>query len=51
MFKELTEDLLDLTATEKGVGNALFAFNIVPEGGGGGGCSCSWVLCCCCRLP
>ncbi len=34
MFKELTEELLDLTVTEKGYGNALYAVRSI-------------ILCCC----
>ena len=41
MFKELTEELLDLTATEKGYGNAMYA---VIDGDLCSCCSCS---CCC----
>jgi hypothetical protein len=43
MFTTLTEELLDLTATEKGVGFAAYAANDEP------GCSsgaCSIVVCC-----
>ena len=46
MLDELVSELLDLSATEKGYGRALYAVN--EEGGGG--CSsigcCSVVLCC-----
>jgi hypothetical protein len=44
MFTELTEELLDLTITEKGYGRALYAAN---DEGGGGTCSgiCSVVVC------
>ncbi len=35
MFAQLTDDLLDLTATEKGFGGALYAVNEEP------GCSSS----------
>ena len=47
MFATLTEELLDLTATEKGVGLAAYAAADDP-GGGCGGCSnaCSIVVCC-----
>jgi hypothetical protein len=42
MFNELTDDMLDLEATEKGVGYALLA-NAELQGGGGG-CSSSSTL-------
>ncbi len=45
MFTELTDELLDLTATVKGAGHALFA-TTEPDTGGGCSCSCSWMLCC-----
>ena len=46
MFGELTDDLLDLRATEKGFRNALYA---TEEDPGCCSCSCSWLcisLCC-----
>ena len=46
MFKELTEELLDLEATAKGYGGALYAATD-PGGSCCGGC-CNLVLCCCC---
>jgi hypothetical protein len=51
MFTELSEELLDLQATVRGYGNAVYASaDDVP--GCSGGCSCS--LCCtiilCCQL-
>jgi hypothetical protein len=46
MFTELTEELLDLEATARGYGGALYA-NTDP-GGGCAQCSCNLVLCCCC---
>ena len=46
MFSELTEELLDLEATTKGYGGALYA-NMDP-GGACSDCSCNLVLCCCC---
>jgi len=46
MFTELTEELLDLEATAKGYGGALYAAND-PGGSCCGGC-CNLVLCCCC---
>jgi hypothetical protein len=42
MFKRLTDDLLELTATDHGVGRALFALNVDC-------CSCS--CCCCAGVP
>lgn len=45
MFTTLTEELLDLTATEKGVGAAMYA-QIEQPGCSCGGCSSSTVLCC-----
>ena len=44
MFTELTEELLDLTATEKGFGGALFAVNDEPACSSSCG-TCSIVLC------
>ena len=46
MFTELTEELLDLDATTKGYGGALYAATD-PGGSCCGGC-CNLVLCCCC---
>ena len=46
MFTELTEELLDLEATTKGHGGALYA-NVDP-GGGSAQSSCNLVLCCTC---
>jgi hypothetical protein len=48
MFASLTDELLDLTATEKGVGAALYAAADEP-GCCSSGCSCngcSILLCC-----
>jgi hypothetical protein len=42
MFHELNDELLDLEATEKGVGYALLASEVTQ--GGGGGCSSSSTL-------
>jgi hypothetical protein len=49
MFEELTEELLDLSATVRGQGAATYA---VVEDGTCGNCGlcCSIVLCCCCEL-
>ena len=44
MFKELTEELLDLRANVRGYGAAVYAVN---EDGGGGG---TLVLCCTCTF-
>jgi len=44
MFATLTEELLDLTATEKGVGLAAYA--TVEDPGGCCSNSCSIILCC-----
>lgn len=41
MFKELTEELLDLRADVRGYGAAVYAAN--EDGGGGNACCC----CCC----
>ena len=50
MFRELTDELLDLRVTEKGYRNALFAALDDPDNGCSGcSCSCSWLcisLCC-----
>jgi hypothetical protein len=45
MFEELTEELLDLSATEKGCGLARYASNDTG-GGGGGGCSSLCIVIC-----
>ena len=45
MFKELNAELLDLTATEKGYGHALYA-TVDDDPGCSGCCSSSIVLCC-----
>jgi hypothetical protein len=45
MFSELTEELLDLQATVRGYGDALYAVEEDP----GSSCNCSCCnLCCCC---
>ncbi len=46
MFDELTQDLLDLTSSEKGYRGAMYAQ--LQEGGGGGSFTlcCTVVLCC-----
>jgi hypothetical protein len=45
MFTELTEELLDLQATVRGYGDALYAVEEDP----GSSCNCSCCnLCCCC---
>lgn len=41
MFAELTEDLLELTATERGINRAFFASKID---------CCSCTCCCCCVI-
>jgi hypothetical protein len=46
MFTELTDELLDLEATTKGYGGALYA-NTDPGGGCCASCS-TLILCCCC---
>jgi hypothetical protein len=48
MFEELSEELLDLSAGVRGVGNAVYAATQDDPGS----CSlcCSFVLCCCCTL-
>lgn len=50
MFHELNEELLDLTATVRGYGGAVYA--VIDDGSCGNCCSlcCSIVLCCCCDL-
>lgn len=40
MFTELTQELFDLTATEKGAGGAMYASSQDP------GCSSSSICCC-----
>ena len=48
MFTELTDELLDLTITEKGYRDALYAMGSA-EGGCKSSWSCSWLcisLCC-----
>jgi len=49
MFKELSAELLDLTATEKGYGHALYA-TVDDDPGCSGCCSSSIVLCCSIQL-
>ncbi len=46
MFDELTQDLLDLTSSEKGYRGAMYAQ--LQDGGGGGSFTlcCTVVLCC-----
>ena len=44
VFTTLTDDLLDLTASEKGVGSARYA-QVDEPGCSCGGCSC-FILCC-----
>lgn len=48
MTHDPSDDLLDLTVTEKGYGNALFADTTETGGGGGSSSSCtaSSSLCC-----
>ncbi|HZT14459.1 MAG TPA: hypothetical protein VFA19_00800 [Gaiellaceae bacterium] len=48
MNHDPSDDLLDLTVTEKGYGNALLASNEETGGGGGSSSSCtaSSSLCC-----
>jgi hypothetical protein len=48
MNHDQPDELLDLTVTEKGYGNALFADNVETGGGGGSSSSCtlSSSLCC-----
>ena len=43
MFQKLTDELLDLTITEKGFRDALYA---MADDDGAGCSSCSWSLCC-----
>jgi hypothetical protein len=52
VFRQLTEELLDLRVTEKGYGTALYAAD-EDEGGGGTCCSCSSCTLCislCCTI-
>jgi hypothetical protein len=44
VFKDLTDELLDLTVVEKGFGSALYG-RVVHSGGGGSSASSS--ACCC----
>ena len=51
MFRELTDELLDLRLTEKGYGAALYAAD--QDEGGGTCCSCSCSMLCvslCCTI-
>jgi hypothetical protein len=51
VFRELTDELLDLHLTEKGYGNALYAAD--EDEGGGTCCSCSSSTLCislCCTI-
>jgi hypothetical protein len=48
MFTELTEELLDLEATVRGSGSALYALNDDP--GCSSGCSCALCIILCCHL-
>jgi hypothetical protein len=48
MFQELNEELLDLSAGVRGVGNAVYA--VLPDEPGSCALCCSFVLCCCCEL-
>ena len=50
MFKALTEELLDLTVSEKGYRNALYALNATPEGCCGCSSTGSSSLLTCCQL-
>jgi hypothetical protein len=45
MFDELAEELLDLSATVRGYGGALYA--AVDDSGSSSSLCCSIVLCCC----
>ena len=47
MFHELTDELLELTVTEKGYRAAVYG-NVVGSDGCSGSCSCSSSLTCCC---
>ena len=46
MFGELTEELLDLTISEKGFGTALYAVTDPDDTGCSSSCSSCWSLCC-----
>ena len=46
MFDELTEELLDLTATVRGHGGAMYA--VVEDPGSSSGICSSIILCCTC---
>lgn len=48
MFEELNEELLDLSAGVRGVGNAVYAAS--QDDPGSCALCCSFVLCCCCEL-
>jgi hypothetical protein len=51
MFRQLTDELLDLRVTEKGYGSALYATE--EDDGGGSCCSCSSCTLCislCCTI-
>ena len=48
VFKELNEELLDLSAGVRGVGNAVYA--VSQDDPGSCALCCSFVLCCCCEL-
>jgi hypothetical protein len=48
MFQELNEELLDLSAGVRGVGNAVYAAS--QDDPGSCALCCSFVLCCCCEL-
>ena len=48
VFKELNEELLDLSADVRGVGNAVYA--AAQDDPGSCALCCSFVLCCCCEL-
>jgi hypothetical protein len=47
MFQELTDELLELTVTEKGYRAAVYGVNVGSDGCSGS-CSCSSSLTCCC---
>jgi hypothetical protein len=46
VFTELTQELLDLTATEKGTGEAMYAAADDPCSSSSSALCCSWDLCC-----
>ncbi len=48
MLTKLTEELLDLAATELGRPNGLLADSV--DGGGGSSCNSSSSLCCCVHI-